>query len=161
MPPPPRPILVFSCSPEKVNTALILKEKKTVGVFGAMDGDGMGHPASMVSTKRRTIDWLEGSVTTWSTVACSAAVYVGFVLLTVSPFVLPYCPGRSICWSFGAERATPPKTYSYVLPFLVFVARAPLHFSRPSPIPSGRRHDTSATSATSIPCTSPTTSSPA
>ncbi|CAM9463768.1 unnamed protein product [Ectocarpus sp. 13 AM-2016] len=31
----------------EVNTALILKEKKTVGVFGAMDGDGMGHPASM------------------------------------------------------------------------------------------------------------------
>lgn len=33
---------------EKVNTALILKERNTVGVFGAMEGQGMGHPASMV-----------------------------------------------------------------------------------------------------------------
>eukprot|EP00903_Cladosiphon_okamuranus_P012221 g11461.t1 len=31
----------------EVNTALILKERNTVGVFGALEGQGMGHPASL------------------------------------------------------------------------------------------------------------------
>lgn len=75
---------------EKVNTALILKERSTVGVFGAMEGDGMGSPASLVRSDDQTAHAVF--------VECDAAELVPFIsccLLLVH--WLTFCKSTDLC----------------------------------------------------------------